>query len=622
MQNKREPIYKNTHVNPAMVAKLQPLFESSFADALSGFDGKRANYKEERLKFAATQYANRMRIAENMGVTALNEDAQIFGQTLGDGIKKLFESASMPSNIIGMGNITSPGNPTTTPGGIWGSTYQVGSGDIPSYVFGLQSQIALHCQGFDLLPTISVDTPKIMLNFVDTVYGGGELDGEDDYPSILEFASKLFTYAKLKDLKFKRAATKVVLWDGNAGGAAPAVAGKAVEVLFYNSSLEKPAINAEILNFGESNDGITITKADGVSLVSVVEAFNASLATANKAKIVVDGTVLTAAQAPTTTGDEISLNYVSATRTNIAEAATNDNSWGGMSRKQHRKGPKHKLNIISMDKEVHIGGIEIDADTDNIQIKDMAAQGISVIARLYAGVQNQLIQTIDEYITTHLYRLGVQHAVSAYEAQGINHSLFIANPGTPSLNPTTLNITFEDVEGNDKLGAIGVIKNSIQSSGYENQTTHADRLYARLLKTAEYVAQQNRSQGPDYILVGGELAATLKKNSTYTISPSLNTLTQRPELHYTGTIFQDMALYKNPRIHFNDPRILLGRRGDDTDSGAKFLAYDLAASRQTLAEGTMAEKIRAWSRFEIADVGFYPELNYYTMIAINEYDWS
>ena len=56
-------------------------------------------------------------------------------------------------------------------------------------------------------------------------------------------------------------------------------------------------------------------------------------------------------------------------------------------------------------------------------------------------------------------------------------------------------------------------------------------------------------------------------------------------------------------------------------SGAKFIAYDLAASRQIVAEQTMAEKIRVWSRFAIADIGFYPELNYFTFVAKNGFEW-
>lgn len=609
--NRRDPIYKPTHTSQAAVNKLKPLFESAFGDAMGRFSGSdsRSAIKKERVEFAARQYANRARVAENMGQSPLYEDSQIF-KNFGPAVVNLFESNSTPQNIAGIGNIVNPGSPTTTPGGIWNPNYQAGSGDIPSYVFGLQSQVALYCEGFDLLPTISVDTPKIVLNFVDTVYGGGDLDGVEDFPSIIEVASKLFTHAKIKELKLKRAKSKVVIWDGKTNG------GLALEVLFLTKSLERPAINVEVLNFGTSDDGIAITKDATTSAVTVVNSINAGLAAS---KLFVDGAD---SGVTVTDADTVKLSFVSSTRTNIAEAATNDNSQGGMSREQHRQGAKHKLNIITMDKEVHIGGIEIDADTDNIQIKDLAAQGVSVIARLYAGVQNQLIQTIDEYITTHLYRLGVQHAVSAYETQGINHSLYIASPSVDNINPADLDIIFDDATGNDASDKIGLITNSIKSSAYENQMTHADRLFARILKIAEFVGQVNRIGAPDWALVSGEIAATIKKHSTFTASPIASTLSGKAEVHYSGTIFETISLYKNPRIDFNDPRILLGRRGDDTDPGAKFLAYDLAASRQTIAEGTMAEKIRAWSRFEIADIGFYPELNYYTMIAINEFDWS
>ena len=136
------------------------------------------------------------------------------------------------------------------------------------------------------------------------------------------------------------------------------------------------------------------------------------------------------------------------------------------------------------------------------------------------------------------------------------------------------------------------------------------------------MGQQNRIGTADILVVGGTLASAMKKNSQYIISPTLNSLVQQPELHYTGTVYGTINVYKNPKIDFNDPRILLARRGDNTDLGAKFFAYDLAASRQTIAEGTMAEKIRVWSRFQIADIGFHPELNYYTFVAINEYGWA
>ena len=327
--------------------------------------------------------------------------------------------------------------------------------------------------------------------------------------------------------------------------------------------------------------------------------------------------------------DSMGVDYASAIRTNIAEAASNNNSLGGMSRAQHEKGPKHKLNVIMMDKQLEMVGLEIEADTSNIQIKDMAASGINVIAHLYSGVQNQIIQSLDEVILDHLYKLGVTHAVNVYESQGINYSLYIGKPDTVASSDATVNgLTFSDIDvkfadmlDNDVKGRMGIIPNALVSSGYENQMTHGERLYSRILVILEFVAYQNRIAAPDFIVASGELCACLKKQSTFSVCPVSTTLSSNPELHYSGTIFETVSVYKNPKIDFNDPRILFGRRGNDTDPGAKFLAYDLASSRQTISENTMAEKIRVWSRFAIADIGFYPELNYYTAVFINDYQW-
>lgn len=455
------------------------------------------------------------------------------------------------------------------------------------------------------MPTIAVDTPKVVINYVDTVYGGGPMDDAENQPSYIELVSSVFTAAWVKTAALKRATTEILLIASDK---------TALKVRFMLASTVKAAITVEVLATG-TVDAITtaavFTATNAVSVKQVLSALNADLASSK----VLTGGGLT--NATTTTA-----NFASATRTNIAEAATNNNSLKGMSRAQHEKGPKHKLNVISMDKQLEMDGIEIEADTSNIQIKDLAAQGINVIARLYNGVQNQLVQTLDEIIMNHLYALGVEHAVGAYRSQGINHSLYISAPANPSKAVSTIDVKFEDMLDQDVRTDMGSIVNSILSSGYENQMTHADRLYSRLLLVAEFIAQQNRIGGPDFVVLGGALAACLKKNAKFQTSPTVNTLSASPELHYSGTVFETINVYKNPRIAFNDPRILLGRRGNDTDPGAKFLAYDLAASRQTIVEGTMAEKIRVWSRFKIADVGFYPEINYYTLLAINEYGWN
>lgn len=602
-QEKNQPIYKHTHLDEASVNRLRPLMESSFGQEFGAFGNARKDIKEERAKFVAEQYANRVRIAGHMGVNPLNEDAAIFGNI--PQIKQLFESAALPGNVIGMGNVANPASASSYNGGIWNPAYQTGTGDIPSYVFGLQSHIAMHCIGFDLMPTIAVDTPKFVINYVDTVYGGGPLDDSENQPSYIELSSATFTAAFVKANALKRGVTELVI-RGEAGDAKPAM-----KVRFMLASTVKAALTVEVLSTGTVAADHTYTATNAYSVKDVVSSVEAHIA---DAKVIIGATVVTLAL--------LKAGYASATRTNITEAATNNNSRKAMSRAQHEKGPKHKLNIISFDKQLEAEGLEIEADTSNIQIKDLAAQGVNVIAKLYNGVQNQLVQSLDEIILDHLYALGVEHAVNTVRSQGINHSLYIGVPANAHLATSAIDVEFLDMQGTDVRTDMGNIINSLPSSGYENQMTHADRLYSRILLVSEFIAQQNRIGAPDFMVLGGALAACLKKNSKFAVNPTTNTLSQTPELHYTGTVYETINVYKNPRIDFNDPRILLGRRGNDTDPGAKFLAYDLAASRQTIAEGTMAEKIRVWSRFKIADVGFYPETNYYTLLAVNDFNWS
>lgn len=603
---KRQRIYKHTELNQQDADRMRPLMESAFAEEIGSYGhGNRRVILDERMRFASEQYANRCRVSKNMGTTPLNEDASIFGDSFPH-LKSLFESVSTPGNIIGMGEVTNPMNGNQVPGGMWNPGYKPGSGDIPSYVFGLQSQIALHCIGFDLMPTIAVDTPKVVVSYVDTVYGGGTFDDAEHMPSFIEVASGVFKRSFIKEKGLKRAKSKVYVVAEDT---------TAIELLFIMGSTIKAAVTAEVVSTGKFVNG-AYTPDNTLTVKTIIDAINAKAG----AKVFVSAEGDTTFDAGTDLVT-VGVDYASATRQNIAEAASNNNTLGGMSRSQHEKGPKHKLNVVMMDKQLEMVGLEIEADTSNIQIKDMAASGINVIAHLYSGVQNQLVQSLDEVILTHLYKMGNTHAANVFESQGINYSLYIGAPANVEKSFTSVDVSFDDMLGNDIRSKMGNLKNSLVSAGYENQMTHGERLYSRILGILEFVAYQNRIGAPDFIVASGELCACLKKQSTFSVCPVATTLSSSPELHYTGTIFETVNVYKNPKIDFNDARILFGRRGNDTDPGSKMLCYDLAASRQTIVEQTMAEKIRVWSRFAIADIGFYPELNYYTAVFLNEYGW-
>lgn len=624
---KRDRIYKHDFLDQATADRFKPLMESAFAESLKAYDNRPA-IKNERIRFMAEQYANRCRVSKARGVSPLNEDAAIFG-AYDPSLTKLFEDVSAPGNIINMGNVRNPMNATDVPNGMWNPGYKPGTGDIPSYVFGLQNQLAVHCVGFDLLPVIAVDTPKPVIIYVDTVYGGGVFDDNENLPSFIEITNDLFTRSWINDStthpELVRHTTEVILYSKTTK--------KAVKVLFYLGSTIKPAMTVEVVATGtvttEPDPSATPAVAgvytwdNSVSVKDVIDKINDE-----HGYVVIEGADAATTYKSSELTTQFYINYASATRTNITEAATNNRSLEGMNRETQEKGPKHKLNVIAIDKQEDIVGFEIEADTTNIQIKDMAAMGISVISYLYNGVQNQLIQSMDDVICNYLYALGVEHAVNAYLSQGIDYNLYIGDPSDPSdpttyLNIADLHIPFKDMNGVDRSNVFNAIPSVLQTTAYENQMTHNERLYRRILLISEFIKQDCRIAPADSMVVSGELAAAIKGHSTFIISPTANTINDTNDsMSYYGTIYGSIHIYKNNKIPFNDPRILLLRRGDDTDPGAKLLAYDLASSRQIVAERTMAEKIRVWSRFKVVSIGFYPELNYFTFVAVNKYKFA
>lgn len=614
---KKDRIYKHTLLDQRVADRYKPLIESAFANELAAYNN-RPELKAEKVRFMAEQYANRVRVANIMGQSPLFEDAKIFS-VFGDGVKNLFESVSEPGNIIGMGNVRNPMNQTDIAGGMSNPGYKPGTGDIPTYVFGLQNQIALHCIGFDLIPTIAVDTPKAVINYVDTVYGGGTLASTDNLPSFIELTNDVFTRSWIKASKLKRGVTELVITADTAGTK------KALKVRFFLGSTVSSAISVEVISTGV----MTTLPVDGTSAgvytldnsVTVADVIKAS-ETAGAVNII----EVIAAVATDTIVDTLATGlyagYASATRNNIAEATSNNNSLGGMQREQQEKGPKHKLNVIAIDKQVEMVGLEIEADTTNIQIKDMAAMGVNVISYLYSGVQNAIVQSLDEVILNHLYKLGVTHAANSIKSQNLNYSLYIGSATSFDANTLPENYLKDELD-RDVRSTFGNISNAIiPGATLENLSTHVDRLYSRILVVGQYIKQQTRIAGADYLVASGEICSALKKHSTYIITPNQNTLTQEAgSVSYHGTVFGNIQVYQNVKVDFDDPRILMGRRGNDSDNGPKLLAYDLAASRQILAERTMAEKIRTWSRFQIANVGFYPYLNTYLFLAINDSKW-
>ncbi|KAA6360134.1 MAG: hypothetical protein EZS28_044339, partial [Streblomastix strix] len=331
MVNDRNPIYRHEFLDTRVSQSLEPLMESAFAEEFSRYkNDANPNSKailDERKKFIAEQYANRMRIAENMGVHPLYEDANIFGH-LSPKLTKLFEDAtySQPANVIGLGEVRNPMEGNRLPGGYWNQGYKPGSGDVPTYVFGLQTHIPMHCIGFDLMPTINVDTPKVVISYIDTVYGGGVFNDNKNLPSYIEVSNKLFNRNYIQTNSVVRHTSVVYVVSNNR-----LVTNKNAEVypvlklLFIVGSTIKPAVIVRVqetgARTGAPGSSGTTSWGNPFSVKEIIDNINSGVEE-NAAQVYIDTLPedqVTGSLIPR--GQLIGIDYASATRTTIAEAA-------------------------------------------------------------------------------------------------------------------------------------------------------------------------------------------------------------------------------------------------------------------------------------------------------------
>lgn len=557
------------------------------------------------------------RLSEATGVTdqgrlrmmsILAESKQMIDGPLGNSTERSLKESygiSGTSNILGMGPATWGSDPGTGLGatrGAWHNpNYKPGSGDIPSMIMGMGLNVAAYCVGFDLLHTIPVDMPTAVFQFLDSVYGGGSLDGKDgDAPIYFQIRAKELKAGA--ELWSKVAyGDHILVGDQTDTADTAAVLGKFVGRSHVTGDL--------IVKFESTGKLNTTYAADNkTSVADVLETV------ASKAKIYkfqADGT-----QKDSTWGgmnlSEISVDYVSAVRDHIRGFSNSDGiTKAPMSRSQLEKGTKNKINLKLWSKTVEIKGIEVEADITRVQLRDLKAYGVDGLAMLYKAAQNQLIQDINDDITDHLFALGVKNHAQLYSSQGVNLNLYIDVAGNSSKTLNTFGVKFEDPTGTDRTAEFGAIPNSETNSAAENQGTRQRRLSGRILAASGLIATVGRYGEGDICVVNGQIGSALKNCANFAAYPLENTIGRTGDLHFIGTL-GNIKIYQNPKMLWNDTRILVGRKGGEEDPGAKLAAYDLAQSVEIIAEGTMAPKIVVSSRYEIVDAGFFPETQYLT----------
>ena len=519
---------------------------------------------------------------------------------------------STTGNILGMGPAywgSDPGRGVgSLPGAFHHPEYQNGSGDVPSLIMGMALNVAAYCIGFDLLTTIAVDMPTAIFQFLDSVYAGGSFDGEAG-------EAPIYFQVSAKELN-----GKANLWANVAYGdyimfrPTSGAGGDAVRTRYIGRSFVTGDLIVKFEDTGKFADD-AYTKDNAKNLADTFEAIGKAVMIA---KLGANGETPDAGYAGMTI-NEPKLDYVSAVREHIQGFSNNDGiTKHPMTREQLEKGTKNKLNLKLWSKTTEIKGIEVEADITRVQLRDLKAYGVDGMAMLYKAVQNQLIQDINDDIVEHLFALGVKNAAQLYSAQGVNLNMYLAPAGSTGKALKDFGCKFVDPLGNDRTEEFGTIPNDETNSAAENQGTRQRRLSGKILAASGLIATIGRYGEGDVCVVNGQIGTALKNCANFVVYPLENTIGKTGDLHFIGTI-GNIKVYQNPKMLWNDTRILVAMKGTEETPGAKLLAYDLAQSVEIIAESTMAPKICVSSRYEIIDAGFYSETQYLTFLVNTDF---
>lgn len=492
--------------------------------------------------------------------------------------------------VAPQGNVAGLMGAVSTPGanlGIYGAS---GSGDKFPSLLPLSIQVAARTIGFDIVNVIPMSGPTGVLTYLDYIYGGGNTNTYDKPLVIkLSVATAYTTPAVGADFSIGTTTTFLnlkyigksridgqglfkVVGPAATAGAAPTIA---------------DALGATGSTF-YSGAGIT-----GGSAIAAGSAVTPVLVKAFEDHI----------QGFTGAGDNNDQNF-----SGPFADATSVNA--GMSRATGESTYFNNMGMKVYTKFIEAKTYQVAASVTTEQIQDLNKQyGIDVVSMVENALVNDISQAINKTILSKAFALGWLNNSQALAAEGINLNV--------ALDPayTTANVTATAIGPDPAAGAISLtvpVFSSFGTNATENQYTIQRRILSKVLAAGNVVAQRGRRGPANFIVTNLQLGAAIQDNAQFQQAPISNTINQNNgSLYPVGTI-AGMTLYIDPNMKYNDNRVLVGRKGGDSDPGLKFMPYLMAESIQTISEGTMSPKIAVKSRFALVEAGQLPQTQYYT----------
>jgi len=246
-------------------------------------------------------------------------------------------------------------------------------------------------------------------------------------------------------------------------------------------------------------------------------------------------------------------------------------------------------------KSVAVGTIEVSTSLRRTEIEDIKANtGMDIVQKMESILVNELSQTISKQIVQRIFALGQANRATSPVQAGL---------GVTSVVATASSIFDLDTAYVTRNGGIG------------GETTHAvqRKLITKLAHASNYIATEGRVGPAQFAVTNGGLAASLMDIAGYTVNPVKSKLNGQGQLYPVGQI-GDIQIYVDPYMRYNDNRIVIGRKNNPDQPGLIFVPYLMAQSISVISEATFAPRMLLRSRYALADVGFFPEKQYMTIV--------
>ena len=534
------------------------------------------------------------------------------------------ENAYANNAIAGMGSVLAP-QPSTLPGALTGTNWSgnsgtLGSGDLGQNLLPVAMKIAAQTIGLDLVAVKPTPGPKIDLLYIDFQYDDTNTSsGEYGRPQVFKItgfttgtsatriaalnttltnefttrnASGRITQGGLQNgqlfLTIATGSSSDGFWSTTAtfSTTLPSNKGGAVEFLGFSRIDGFPMFRA----FRQANSQSAGTVA------GYPYAFQQSLNTFESTGSMVSQIDLigTATASSDTTIDLVSAleDHLPGFSANWASAQasgdypmnrqTDDNSYSGII------GPKVSSKTIA------VGTIEVSTALRRTEIEDIKANtGMDIVQKMESILVNELSQTISKQIVARIFALGDLNRATAPLQTGLG----VTSVGTTASTIFDLNTSYAS------------------STIVGGETTHAvqRKLITKMAHASNFIATEGRVGPAQFAVTNGGLAAALMDIAGYTINPVKSKISGQGQLYPVGQI-GDISIYVDPYMKYNDNRIVLGRKNNPDQPGLIFVPYLMAQSISVISEATFAPRMLLRSRYAIADVGFFPEKQYMTIV--------